>query len=204
MEASKLVKIIEAAGSDDTKVFGGGWTGGWRIQQDPQELADLVAALLLHMRARDNYLGIGIAAGGTERFICEMLGMKAITVLDLGAHPHFSTWHQHNRPALEANNVKVTERIGDSHAPGASLFLAEQAKQFDIVGIDGDHSPAGVRMDWMLVQPYIGTGSLVWFHDIACTGAGQTGGLELWQKLSKQYRVVFETKRKFGIGVIQI
>ena len=72
--------------------------------------------------------------------------------------------------------------------------------------LDGDHSPAGVRMDWALIVPYLKPGALVWFHDINSAGLpiGQQGALEVWEKLKGRHVVEYETFAKFGIGMVEI
>jgi hypothetical protein len=198
-----LKTLILVAGCDSVEMFGGTHEGGYHIQQDADELAGLVAAL--EGRAINRYLQVGCAAGGTERFICEQLGVKEFSVIDIGKHPKFPVWLNHNKPALEARGVVVKEHIGDSHDEAADAFLAYQGK-FDLIGIDGDHSPAGVRMDWQLITPCLKPGTLVWFHDINSEGLplGQQGALEVWGKLKTRHKVICETMRKFGIGLLEI
>jgi hypothetical protein len=199
-----LTDEIKALGSDHIPTFGGDFEGGYHIQQDASELAALVGALM--GRTIHSYLQIGCAAGGTERYICEKLGIKDFTVIDLGQHPKFPVWLNQNKPDLMAQGVKVSEHIGDSHDEAAEAFLAAQGKKFDLIGIDGDHSPAGVRMDWVLIIPYLKPGTLVWFHDINSAGLplGQQGALEVWEKLKGRHNVILEVMDKFGIGLVEI
>lgn len=199
-----LTEEINKLGSDHIPTFGGEFEGGYHVQQDPGELAGLVEALM--RRKLETYLQIGCAAGGTERFICEKVGIKDFAVIDIGQHPKFPVWVSHNKPALQAQGVKVSEHIGDSHDEAAEAFLAARGVKYDLIGIDGDHSPAGVRMDWALITPYLKPGALVWFHDINSAGLpiGQQGALEVWEKLKGRHVVVYETFAKFGIGLVEI
>ncbi|MDQ2999894.1 MAG: class I SAM-dependent methyltransferase [Fibrobacterota bacterium] len=199
-----LIEQIENLGSDDIATFGGNFEGGYHVQQDAAELAGLVDALKAYRV--ETYLQIGCAAGGTERFICETLGIKELAVIDIGEHPKFPVWIEQNKPALEAQGAKVNQHIGDSHDEAAEVFLATLDREYDIIGIDGDHSPAGVRMDWALIMPYLKPGTLVWFHDIASENLpiGQRGALEVWEKVKARHKVVYETKAKFGIGLVEI
>lgn len=199
-----LAREIARLGSDNHEHFGGDFTGGYCIQQDPTELAELTATLYDYKLNPKTYLGIGIAAGGTERFLCERLQVKDLAVIDLGVHPKAAVWTFENKPALLAQGVMVREFIGDSHSGAATTFLLEQGTVYDIVGIDGDHSPMGVRLDWMLVQPFVKPGTLVWFHDTWVSGAGQTGALELWRALKRVHNVRLDACTRFGIGVIEI
>lgn len=199
-----LVEQIHAAGSDHLPTFGGTIEGGYHIQQDPGEFAGLVDAL--QGRPIKTYLQVGCAAGGTERFLCEKLGVQALDVIDLGVHPRFPVWLEHNRPALEAQGVSVRQHIGDSHEEEAEAFLAALGRKYDLIGIDGDHTPAGVRMDWALITPHVQPGTLVWFHDIGSEHLppSQQGGREVWAILRERHKVIYETTAKFGIGLLEI
>lgn len=201
--------LIEGCGSDDAEAFGFPCRpDGYHIQQDPTELAHLLYTLIEaftnHERIPRNYLGIGIAAGGTERLIVESLSLPHISIIDDGTHPRFPIWRGQNSRKLSASGVTIAQYIGDSHGKGAEDFLTFGGKIFDIVGIDGDHTPAGVRMDWALIRPFVQPGTLVWFHDIACLDAGQSGAAELWASLKKLYKVHLDIGTKFGIGLIEI
>lgn len=195
---------IEDAGSDNREVFGGTWTGGYHIQQDPEEFAQLLS--VLQKEGVATYLQIGIAAGGSERYIAEACDIAGLVVIDDGRHPNNRVWRSQNKPAIEGRDVKVTEFIGNSHAQSAHDFLGTlEGSKFSLIGIDGDHSPGGVRLDWELIQPYIGNKGLVWLHDIHLAIPGQTGARELWQHLKKdsRFEVILETSGRFGIGLLR-
>lgn len=203
-DQTKLNEAIENVGSDHLPTFGGKFEGGYHIQQNPAEFADLVRAL--KGRAIQSYLQIGSAAGGTERFLCEYVGIRELAIIDDGQHPNFHIWTDVNRRALEAQGVKVSQHIGDSHDQEAGEFLARYGKTFDLIGIDGDHTPTGVRMDWKLIEPYLKAGMLVWFHDLSSKflPPGQRGGKEVWDIVSKRHKVILETYRHCGIGMLEI
>jgi len=199
-----LIEAIENAGSDHLPTFGGSFEGGYCIQQNPAEFADLVGALM--GRGIHSYLQIGSAAGGAERLLCEYVGVRDLTIIDDGRHPKFHVWKDVNRPALEAHGVAVSQYIGDSHSLGAREFLAQHKTPFDLIGIDGDHTSAGVRMDWELIVPFVKSGTLVWFHDLSdfSLPPGQRGGKEVWDIVSTRHKVVLETYSRCGIGMLEI
>jgi predicted O-methyltransferase YrrM len=199
-----LIEKVKNAGSDSLEMFGGSFEGGYHIQQDPEELAGLIEALQGYKI--NNYLQIGCAAGGTERFIVESLGIKYLTVIDNGEHPKFKVWVSSNKIELEKSGIKIFEHIGDSHDDAANEFLSNQRQHYELIGIDGDHSPAGVRMDWKLIEPCLRPGVLVWFHDINSSNLpiGQRGALEVWNVVKNKNKIVYETFSKFGIGMVEI
>ncbi len=201
-----ILDDIKAAGSDDHLFFGGTWTGGYHIQQEPEEFSELIECLNEHGKWGD-YLAIGIAAGGVERFISEQCMFKDFYVIDNGKHPKFPVWEQ-NKVAIRRHpdSMLVDEFIGDSHSQGAKDFLDKWFPEPTITcaGIDGDHTPQGVAQDWELVKPYLCKGALVWFHDINISEAGQSGARKLWARLRIEHKVLLETKGKFGIGVIKV
>lgn len=199
-----LIELIENAGSDHIPTFGGTFEGGYHVQQNPVEFAALLTSL--EGRALHSYLQIGSAAGGAERIICEYLGLRELTIIDDGQHPKFCIWHDVNKPALEAHGVHVAQYIGDSHEAGAREFLARNAKTFDLIGIDGDHTGEGVRKDWELVKPFAKPGTIVWFHDLSGNflPPEERGSKEVWDVVSKQHKIVMETYRHCGIGVLEM
>lgn len=196
MTLEEIESAICKAGSDNHEFFGGTWTGGYYIQQDQKEFAQLVK-LLQGFQFR-NYLAIGIAAGGVERFICDHVDIGNLTVIDNGEHPNHKFWKE-NKPK-DFDSFFVNEIIGDSHS--LSTWDKLEKAKFNLVGIDGDHSPQGVLQDWELVQPYLAPGALVWFHDIKISEPGQTGARKLWSRLKREQEVLLETNGKFGIGVL--
>jgi hypothetical protein len=219
-----LIDSILLAGSDNAAVFAKGYqnarSGGYHIQQEPQEYAALLAVLRDYAPFH-TALSIGIAAGGNERFLVEHVDVRQLVVLDDGNHPMHRIWggpihpgelepHPERVPVDMPNRDAIRERIplhefiGDSHSKAAAKFLEELDFKFNLVAIDGDHSPAGVRQDWALVKPYLAPGAIVWFHDIALDEPGQTGARELWMELRRKHQVLLETRIKFGIGAVRI
>lgn len=197
MNSGRLLQLVteqvERAGSEDVGYFGGLYEGGYQIQQRPAEFARLVCLLAGHSPFA-SYLEIGTAAGGTTRFLTEWLRIDRTAVIDDGNHRKYPVWAAQNRRFVP----DLVEHIGDSHAPAARAWLQETGRVFDLVGIDGDHSYAGVRADWELVEPFLAPRAIVWFHDIrACEGVARC-----WDELRRRHTVLLETD-EFGIGVLR-
>lgn len=197
-----LIAEIERAGIADG--FGSPHMGGYRMQQAPSEFAQLVQALM--DRKPKTYLQVGSAAGGSERFICEKVGIEILHIIDYGDHPELPIWQTVNKPALQAQGVTILEHIGDSHDEAAEDFLAHHGLRYDLIGIDGDHTPAGARMDWKLIEPCLRPGALCWLHDIDSTKMRpcDNGASEVWEKLKARHKVIVEALGTFGIGMVEI
>jgi predicted O-methyltransferase YrrM len=187
-----MIQEIIDAGLDDA-IFGPN-VGGYHIQQDPKEFAGLVKTLQEY--PIKTYLSIGTASGGAERFIYDKIRFEKFYSIDINKHPRRNVWRELNKP----NMPETKEFLGDSHSEEAENFLSDLNVKFDLIGIDGDHSPCGVRLDWALVQPYLKKGTIVWFHDIAeCQGP-----LELWEMLKDKFTVLYEISDKYGIGCLKV
>lgn len=196
-----LIEQIQQAGIAEG--FGSQYTGPYKMQQDPGEFAQLVA--ILKDRKPQSYLQVGSAAGGSERFICEQVGIKHLYIVDMGDHPEFPTWREVNGPALQSQGVTIVEHIGDSHDEAAEVFVKMVGK-VDLVGIDGDHTPAGARMDWELIIPCLRPGTLVWLHDVATHNMRpcDAGAGEVFEKLKERHKVLLDVQDMYGIGLVEI
>jgi len=188
---------IEAAGSDQKDFFGGTYTGGYCIQQNPDEFAALLTYLwhnhLMGMPPLGVYGEIGSAAGGTLRMIREEVGFDKGIVIDNGVHPN------HKHFADNTKSMLLGTFIGDSHSKEAADFLkANMPDQFfDVIVIDGDHSAEGVIQDIRLVLPYCNEATLIVLHDIvACEGVKAA-----WAMFDTKVAEFISEDKPFGIGV---
>lgn len=155
-----IKKYIEDAGSDCISAFGGTYDGGYHVQQNPNEFADLIYYLRQNkMPYNADYLEIGAAGGGASRILYELLNLKFITIIDNNLHPK----HIYRKNNLK--NIPHMEFIGDSHSNECYQFLKTLNKKYDLVFIDGDHSYNGVKQDTNLVLPYLKNKSKIIFHD---------------------------------------
>jgi cephalosporin hydroxylase len=202
-EFAALFARVCAAGTDDKWWFGRAYehVGGLALLQNPEEIAALCLLLRGH-GPRDTYLEIGSAGGGTCRFIHQEVGLGRVLSLDDGQHPRAGE-QEENFAAIGG----VTRFTGDSHAPEAAAFLAEEVggPVLDIAFVDGDHSYAGVRQDVDLVLPYCRSGALLILHDTReCAGVERT-----WLQLARGRRVtpvaeLVGAERPMGIGVARV
>jgi cephalosporin hydroxylase len=160
----ELVEHIKACGFE-CDFFGPGQIGGYRCEQDPEELADLIK-LLREYEVTHNYIEIGSASGGTMRHMQEQIGFDKILSIDHGQ------WQAEHFPKnIEAFKDKVERHVLDSHSEEAlSVFktFTEKYPGPTILFIDGDHSFDGVIKDISFYATQIQPGDTLIFHDVFC------------------------------------
>ena len=170
----EILDIVLNAGSDSLEVFGGKFKGGYELQQCPGEISDF---LLEYQNLEiENFLEIGVAAGGNTRIFCDFLKIKDVYTIDLDEHPSIS---YENNPNARDNNFRslkntggIENFYGDSHSKEAEEWLSRKDVKFDMVFIDGDHTEHGIKLDTELVLPYLNDNAYVIYHDTIVVGVG--------------------------------
>jgi hypothetical protein len=170
----EILNFVLNAGSDSLEVFGGKFKGGYELQQCPDEISDF---LLEYQNLEiENFLEIGVAAGGNSRIFCDFLKIKDVYTIDLGNHPSIS--YENNPYARDNNfkNLKNTGKLnnfyGDSHSEEAKKWIENNGVKFDMVFIDGDHTEEGIKLDTELVLPHLNDKAHVIYHDTEVIGIG--------------------------------
>ena len=170
----EILDIVLNAGSDSLEVFGGKFKGGYELQQCPDEISEF---LLEYQNLEiENFLEIGVAAGGNTRIFCDFLKIKDVYTIDLGEHPSIS---YENNPNARDNNFRSLKNTGgmenfygDSHSKEAEEWLSRKDVKFDMVFIDGDHTEHGIKLDTELVLPHLNDNAYVIYHDTVVVGVG--------------------------------
>ncbi len=79
-------------------------------------------------------------------------------------------------------------------------------KTYQYIYVDGDHSYAGVKLDYSLFYPKLAKGGLMSFHDVIANGK-LTGGLygvkKFWQELKNEQKITFPFPINSGLGILQ-
>ena len=155
---------------------------------------------LLKIKRVTSYLEVGCRHGDTYHAVGLALPKGSLLVaVDLpGARlgknnqkSEKSLYHAASDLKRRGQNAVVI--IGDSHSSKVYKKVKKHAP-FDVVFIDGDHSPEGARADW---NDYGPMARLVAFHDI------QTKVAPLYKELKQQYKhMEFAFFQKGGIGII--
>jgi cephalosporin hydroxylase len=157
-----------------------------------------------------SYLEIGLHRGLTFRFIGMRLPPRSKMVgVDLAPQPEFKT-------TISGLTGRQKPRVilGDSTDP-AIVAQVRALAPFDLVLIDGDHSPRVCTADW---ENYGPLGRIVAFHDIdANAGPERTtrqrlvvspepwGVPSLWADLRQRYRhleIIDKRYRGAGFGIV--
>jgi cephalosporin hydroxylase len=112
--------------------------------------------------------------------------------------------------ARERQSIRLLE--GDSHRPETveAVRRALDGRPADVLFVDGDHSPEGVRQDVELYGPLVRPGGLIALHDIVPGPEHAVGGVpELWSELKREQsasssELVEDWQQGgFGIGVLR-
>jgi cephalosporin hydroxylase len=182
--------------------------------QVPEELAALIYFLRpLNLR---NVLEIGSEAGGTFYLWCQLatLGGLKISVDDPRGSSGSGRFSEEAARAARAAQMKrwsanVHVITGDSHQRDTwndvnDLLCGEK---LDFLFIDGDHSYAGVKMDFEDYRRFVRPGGLVGFHDINDSEFHRKRGCfvsHFWSEL-QGVKVEFNQGLEWGgIGVITV
>lgn len=196
------------AGSSNPNYFHAKKSGGLKLQQVPEEYAELL--FILKDFGAESYLALGIGNGGS--FAMECFFMKETL-----------------KNAVEVDNLAYGSQIGQNEIEILSMIenvrpfmgkdcniqfykdttdeyfkqLSKTAK-FDVIFIDADHSYEGAKKDYDNSLKHLSKEGLIIFHDInseACPGIQR-----LWKEAKKEHKSNWELihSNTCGIGVIQV
>lgn len=143
-------------------------------------------------RPHQRVLEIGSAYGGTLWWWSWLPRITTLVSVDLpsrdpkvrpralSARKQWSAWF------AERMAMRFVEFRGTSHDPLLVGEVTDQVGPVDVLFIDGDHTPSGVRMDWELWSPLVRRGGTVAFHDSWSAGAGEEGVADLVAELRRE------------------
>ncbi len=196
------------AGSSNPDYFHAQLKGGLKLQQVPEEFAELL--LFLKERKIKDYLELGIGNGGSFETICFFLKQSlqyaiAVDSLVYGALINQTATEIKLRidrinKYYSIENVaefinKTTDDFFKTHEPDEAGY--------DAIFIDADHSYDAAKRDFENAIRKINKGGVIIFHDI--NSAACPGIMKLWNEI-KQGRKNWEfiSSKTCGIGVIEI
>jgi len=166
--------LLASLTSDDYSIFlQNFYTDGLRRFGQDWGYGDIVTVLLVlarHIRPR-NYLEIGVRRG---RSVCAVASRAQACDLVM-----FDMWVQdyarmnNPGPSLVISELDRIGHIGrrdfvdgDSHETLPAYFVAHPDACFDLITVDGDHSPDGAAQDLADVLPRLTVGGAVVFDDV--------------------------------------
>lgn len=159
---NEIQEFIQNAGSDNLSVFSGKFEGGVHCQQVPDEFAQAIAAMQEYQREIDNYLEIGVAAGGTTYHMDYFFSPENIVLIDDNMHIKAPL-----RAEILAGIPARKEIIGKSGSDRVKQEVAALGLKYDLIIIDGDHTYEGVKADVENYLPWLADGGFLMFHDSA-------------------------------------
>lgn len=169
-----------------------------RFSQDEWEFSQF----LLHAAKARSYLEIGCRYGECLRLVANAMeeGGRMVAV-DLPNDPWSPNHHVEIAQARSDALVQCRARhdatiyLGDSQDPGI-ISAVRRCSPFDLAFIDGDHTYAGVRADWIAYGPMA---EVVAFHDI---NNAEWGVQRLWRELKPHFVTAEYIRGDWGIGMI--
>jgi predicted O-methyltransferase YrrM len=160
------------------------------------ELAPLLA--MLGRRKPVTVLEIGTASGGTLYAWCRVAASDATIVsVDLPGGPFGGGYseedaeriQEHARPGQTLHLLRL-----DSHdiATRDEVIARLSDRPLDFLMIDGDHRYEGVRQDFEMYAPLVGSNGVIAFHDVVANptlAEDQVGEVHLfWKEIKGRYK----------------
>lgn len=179
-----------------------------------QDAEELVAFLrVVRDLSPRTVLEIGTARGGSLFLLCRTAHPEATLVsVDLPRGKFsggYADWLAPLYRSFSAGHQSIELVRGDSHSQETLSQVRRHLREapVDLLFIDGDHSAAGVRLDFEMYSPLVREGGLIAFHDISPGRVENVGGVpEFWQEIRSSYRtreIVGRLWREgFGIGLL--
>jgi len=189
------------AGSSNPDYFHAKATGGLKLQQVPEEYAELL--LLLKERGVKSYLELGIGNGGSFSVACFMMQEALELGVAVDNLAYGNLIGQNEKEVLEfIDAIEVDAALQFANCSTDTYFV-NRKDMYDCIFIDADHSYVGAKRDYENSLKHINKGGLIIFHDI--NSAACPGIMKLWSEV-KQGKTNWEfiASKTCGIGVIKL
>lgn len=182
------------------------------LKQNMTELLALVN--VLGRQPLRHVCELGTFKGGTLFVWCQLAAPDAqIISIDLPGGQFGGGYHERSLPFFQAfcrPGQTLQCLRGSSHDAGirAAFTQTLDGRQLDFLFIDGDHSYAGVKQDFVFYSQHVRAGGLIAFHDIVQReGQPEIEVHRLWNEVKARYRheefiEPSAERRKIGIGLI--
>jgi cephalosporin hydroxylase len=179
-----------------------------QIHSEIVELANLIKAA-----APQRSLEIGTNYGGTLFLLCTLspAGARVISV-DLpagrfgGGYPRrkIPLYRRFPRNGQQLHLIRGDSHASETHARVERLLAGEK---LDYLFIDGDHTYEGVKLDFEMYSPFVRSGGMIAFHDIAVHTKEKSCEVDrFWNEVKQRYKhreFIEDPKQGWaGIGVL--
>lgn len=207
-DKSELINWLRyEAGSSNPDYFHAETKGGWKLQQVPEEYAELL--LFFRNSKISFYLELGLGNGGSfalnTLYLSEKLkyavGVDNLSYGYMIGQNEFEIQSYINKINLKTAQINFKKLSTDQYFERIKTSIIS----FDAIFIDADHSYNGVKKDYINALRFLNKGGYLIFHDInskACPGV-----VRVWNEIkSKPYKNIWEFIHSdtCGIGVVKL
>jgi predicted O-methyltransferase YrrM len=146
---------------------------GYELGGDRWRYADITTVLCAAAEAirPDSYLEIGVRRGRSMAIVgsvapgCSMVGVD-MWLAEYAGMENPGPAHVRDELRRVGHDGPVELLSGNSHQVLPKLFRDRQELTFDLITVDGDHSPRGARRDIRDVLPRLRIGGVIVFDDV--------------------------------------
>lgn len=172
------------------------------LKNEPAQVPEELALFIRYIRylKLDHVLEIGAGHGGTAEVFSHLA--KNLISIDFG-EPRFDVLDIHSR--CNYRYLRGNSHYDESPAEVASILITNQ---LDLLFIDGDHTYAGAKLDFLLYKGFVAHGGLIVFHDIIDSERHKSINCNvhiLWKEVKQNYRSkeIIANEKWGGIGIIR-
>lgn len=201
LEYSCLVDWIRnEAGSSNKNYFHCNKSGGLKLQQVPEEYANVL--LEITKRKPSSYLEVGIGNGGSWLAMSYVLK----NILKVSHAVDNLAYYQSIGQKIEEVDFIVgylSSFIQDVkfYNMDSQVYFANHCEKFDVIFIDGDHGYDGVMGDYKKALDLIEPGGVMIFHDVVSVGA--PGVVQFWGEIKHNHvHKEFISSNTCGMGLL--
>lgn len=185
---------------------------GFAAMQKPAELSALLG--IVDSLKPKVILEVGVGKGGTSWCWSKLNSVELIIAIDLIGGP----WGGGpTKESLEyiASHTKASYVFMDGNSQSSKTLMSVEKildeREVDFLFIDGDHSYAGVKTDFLIYKRFVRSGGVIAFHDI-CEHAPETKCevKKFWDEIKetcpvdKYSELIQEPTTWGGIGIVKI
>ncbi len=182
--------------------------GLYRVDSVQQREEILALATAVQAIKPATILEIGTCNGGTL-FIWSNLASECVITCDLNKNKIREELYKSFPPP--SSSCEVISLAGDSHEQSflEKVKQSLNGRKVDFLFIDGDHTEAGVKLDYNMYSPLVRPGGIIAFHDILEKQPVPDNQVYyFWKEIKKSTNTEEFVKdygqTGFGIGIIRV